>query len=36
MVGAEQVRIYYLKSGDTLFALRMEHLGVYATPSPTS
>lgn len=35
MVGAEQVRVYYLKSGDRLFALRMEHLGVDATPAPT-
>jgi hypothetical protein len=36
MLGAEQVRIHYLKTGDRLFALRMEHLGVDATPSPTS
>jgi len=36
MIGAEQVRIDYLRSGDTLFALRMEHLEVYSTPVPTT
>jgi hypothetical protein len=36
MIGAEQVRIYYLQSDDRLFALRMEHLGVYPTPTPVA